>query len=122
MTNKSGIERATIKRFFNDINDPSVGKIVFVSESSGEKVYLSSMGSKSYQDFKRDFRESTSRAVGKTGEYKIEIASGYRNGLTGFKFSDFGMADDFDSSSKTIVIRESIVKNVPEKPDSKKKS
>ena len=122
MTNKVGLERATIKRFFNELNDPSVKTIKFVSESGEVKTYETAKGSSAYADFKKDFKESTSNAVGKCAGYKVTIESGNKSNLKGFKFSNFGMNDDFDSTSKTVVIKESWTKFTPEDGDSKKKS
>ena len=60
---------------------------MFVNESGQTKEYLTSSGSKSYSDFKKDFRESTEKATGKFGEYKISIESGYKPKIKGFTFS-----------------------------------
>lgn len=121
MTNKVGIERATIKRFFNELNDPSVKEIKFVSESGNVKTYETSKGSSAYADFKKDFKESTSNAVGKCASYKVKIESGGNSTLKGYKFSNFGMNDDFDSTSKIVLIKESWTKFAPEDGDNKKK-
>ena len=119
-TNKVGLERATIKRFFNELNDTNVKEIKFVSESGKVKTYETSKGSAAYSEFKKDFKESTNNAVGKCVGYKIKVESGFKSNLKGFKFSSFGMSDDFDSNAKTVVIKESWVKFTTE-DDSKKK-
>jgi hypothetical protein len=55
------------------VNDPSVKEIVFVSESGKKKTYFTENGSKSYSEFKKDFREATANATGKFAEYKVTI-------------------------------------------------
>ena len=112
-TNKAGLERLAIKRFFNEINDPSVKRVVFVSESGEKKVYDTSVGSTAYADFKRDFRESTDKCANGTDivGYKVTFeSSNAKSNRRGFKFSDFGLADDFDAESRTLVIRESVTR------------
>ena len=122
-TTKQGLERLTIKRFFNEMNDPCVKSIKFVGVDGKVKEYSTDAGSNAYSEFKKDFRESTQNAVGKKSEYRVVFESGFKSRLSGFKFSDFGMDDDFDSDSKTIVIRESIVKPVaPNDDDDHKKT
>ena len=123
---RTALERQTIKRFFNEMNDSSVKNIKLVRTDGTFKIYDTvSDPSKAYSEFKQDFRETTSKAEKEIGEFKefkvVVETSGARSTLNGFKFSDFGMADDFDSDNKTIVIKESLVKDVPEKPDCKKK-
>lgn len=93
-------------------------EIKFVSESGNVKTYETAKGSAAYSEFKKDFRESTSKVVGQEGEYRITIESGYKSGLKGYKFSNFGLNDDFDSDGKVVVIKESLVKLVE---DNKKK-
>ena len=110
-TNKAGLERLAIKRFFNEINDPGVKEIKFVSESGEVKTYYTNAGSSAYAAFKKDFRESTTKCakVADIVSYKVTFESAdSRSHLNGYKFSDFGMDDDFDSTSKTIVIKESV--------------
>ena len=110
-TNKSGLERLTIKRFFNEMNDPSVKEIVFVSESGEKKTYYTNAGSSAYAAFKKDFRESTDKCakVADIVGYKVTFESSTaKSNRRGFKFSDFGMDDDFDSASRTLVIKESV--------------
>lgn len=125
-TERTALERQTIRRFFNEMNDSSVKNIKLVRADGTFKIYdTASDPSKAYCEFKQDFRETTSKAekeIGSFKEFKVVVeTSGARSTLNGFKFSDFGMADDFDSDNKTIVIKESLVKDVPEKPDCKKK-
>ena len=107
------------------MNDESVKNIKFIRPDGTFKIYDTSTGSKAYSEFKKDFRESTAKVekMGKFKECKVVVeSSGSRSKLNGFKFSDFGVADDFDSDSKTIVIKESVIKNTaPEDPTSKKK-
>lgn len=110
-----------IKRFFNDLNDPSVKEIKFVSESGNVKTYETAKGSEAYADFKKDFRETTANATGKFAEYKISVKSGFKSNRNGFKFSSFGLDDDFDSESKTIIFRESVKKLVSPDDTTKKK-
>lgn len=110
-----------IKRFFNDLNDPSVKEIKFVSESGNVKTYETAKGSEAYADFKKDFRETTANATGKFAEYKISVKSGFKSNRDGFKFSSFGLDDDFDSESKTIIFRESVKKLVSPDDTTKKK-
>lgn len=109
------------------MNDSSVKNIKLIRADGTFKIYDTvSDPSKAYSEFKQDFRETTSKAekdIGKFREFKVVVeTSGARSTLNGFKFSDFGMADDFDSDNKTIIIKESLVKDVPEKPDGKKKA
>ena len=127
LSDKAALERQTIKRFFSEMNDSSVKNIKLIRADGTFKIYDTvSDPSKAYSEFKQDFRETTSKAekeIGKFKEFKVVVeTSGARSTLNGFKFSDFGMADDFDSDNKTIVIKESLVKDVPEKPDGKKKA
>ena len=101
LTNKAGIERLAIKRFFNEINDPAVKEIKFVSESGEVKTYYTNAGSSAYAAFKKDFRESTDKCAKATDlvGYKVTFESSKsKSHLKGFKFSDFGVADDFDST------------------------
>lgn len=115
-TNKSGLERLTIRRFFNEMNDPSMKEIVFVSESGEKKTYYTNAGSEAYAAFKKDFRESTDKCAKnkELSQYKVTFeSSNARSNRRGFKFSDFGMSDDFDSDTKTLVIRESVVRVMP---------
>ena len=121
--NRVGFERCTIKRFFNEMNDPGVKSIKFIRNDGTFKLYDLSNGSEAYSQFKGDFRECTEKAAKeKFAEYKVKFESANaRSRLNGFKFSDFGMDDDFDSESRTIVIRESVIKETPDKPTSKKK-
>ena len=124
-TNKAGFERMAIKRFFNELNDESVKEIVLVESMNGKttklKRYLTSEGSKSYAEFKKDFRESTGSFVGKEGLYKVAIESGKKCNLRGFKFSDFGMDDDFDSDQKVVVFKSTFLTPQVESVDSSKK-
>ena len=124
LTNKAGVERFTIKRFFNELNDQNVKEIVLVESTNGKttklKRYSTSDGSKAYAEFKKDFRESTGSFVGKDGLYKVTIESGTRCNLKGFKFSDFGMSDDFDSNKKVVVVKSAFLE--PQVESSKKKS
>lgn len=121
MTNKVGLERATIKRFFNELNDGSVKEIKFVSESGNVKSYETANGSAAYTEFKKDFKESTENAVGKCAAYKVTFESGFKSKLNGYKFSNFGMSDDFDSDSKVVIIKESWLKFTPDNEDDSKK-
>ena len=104
------------------MNDESVKNIKFIRPDGTFKIYATSTGSKAYADFKKDFKESTEK-LSKDGGFKeckvVVESSGRKSRLSGFKFSDFGMADDFDSDSRTIIIKESIIKDVPDKPDGK---
>ena len=115
-TNKSGLERLTIRRFFKEMNDPSVKEIVFVSESGEKKTYYTNAGGAAYAAFKKDFRESTDKCAKnkELSQYKVTFeSSNARSNRRGFKFSDFGMSDDFDSDTKTLVIKESVVRVMP---------
>ena len=103
-TNKAGFERMAIKRFFNEMNDSNVKYIKFVRADGTFKMYDTSRASESYAAFKKDFRESTDRMAGQEN---------------GYKFSDFGISDDFDSTSRTVYIKESIVRSEPPKPTKK---
>ena len=122
-TDKIGMDRLTIRRFFNEMNNPEVKNIKFVRTNGTFKIYDTSKGSEAYASFKNDFKETTDEAKKqKVKGLKVTVESARsKSKLSGFKFSDFGMPDDFDSDSKTIVIKESIVKDVPEEPTSKKK-
>ena len=112
-TNKAGLERLTIRRFFNEMNDPSVKEIVFVSESGEKKTYYTNSGSAAYVAFKKDLRESTDKCakIADLVGYKVTFESSMaKSNRRGFKFSDFGMDDDFDSASRTLVIKESVTR------------
>ena len=107
------------------MNDESVKNIKFERADGTFKIYDISNGSQAYSEFRKDFRESTEK-IEKSGDFKecrvVVESLGSRSKLNGFKFSDFGMADDWDSDSKTIVIRESVIKEeAPVDPDDKKK-
>ena len=124
-TNKAGLERLTIKRFFNEMNDPSVKEIVFVSESGEKKTYYTNAGSEAYAAFKKDFRESTDKCakVADLVGYKVTFESSTaKSNRRGFKFSDFGMDDDFDSTSRTLIIKESVRRVAPKGDNGKKTS
>ena len=118
-TNKAGFERMAIKRFFNEMNDSSVKYIKFVRADGTFKMYDTSRASESYAAFKKDFRESTDRMAGQEcDEFKV-VVEGRNSTLNGYKFSDFGISDDFDSTSRTVYIKESIVRSEPPKPTKK---
>ena len=115
-TNKAGFERMAIKRFFNEMNDSNVKYIKFVRADGTFKMYDTSRASESYAAFKKDFRESTDRMAGQEcDEFKV-VVEGRNSTLNGYKFSDFGISDDFDSTGRTVYIKESIVRSEPPKP------
>lgn len=119
LTNKAGIERCAIKRFFNEMNNPDVTEIRFKDIDGNTRTYYTNAGSSAYSQFKKDFKESTS-SIGsdKAGEYKVMVESGQKSTLRGYKFSDFGMSDDFDSTSKVITISSTFTESSPD-PDKK---
>ena len=121
MVDRPSMERLAISTFFKQLNESNVGSIVFVDQNGKKKTYDVKDGSKSYSEFKKDFRESTA-SVKKGVEFKLKVESTNDDikGWDGYNYSDFGstewMSRINESTTKRVVtFKATVGENVKKK-------